>query len=125
MVDVRSRQAEDWRPKRLAQLGALIKQAHPAVVEEAKWRKPSNPEGVPVWSHSGIICVGNVLKDRVRVTFFKGAALKDPSGLFNAHLQGVRRAIDLHEDDHLDEAAFRELIQGAVALNLKSLPGPR
>lgn len=118
MVDVRARQAADWRPKRLAELGALIKQADPAVVEEVKWRKPSNPEGVPVWSHGGIICVGNVLKDRVRVTFFKGAALKDPSGLLNAHLTGVRRAIDLYEDDHFDEAAFRELIQGAVALNV-------
>ena len=125
MVDVRARQAADWRPKRLAQLGALIKQADPAVVEEVKWRKPSNPEGVPVWSHGGIICVGNVLKGRVRVTFFKGAALKDPSGLFNAHLQGARRAIDLYEDDHLDEAAFRELIQGAVALNVASRTGKR
>ena len=125
MVDVRARPAADWRPKRLSQLRALIKQADPAVVEEVKWRKPSNPEGVPVWSHGGIICVGNVLKGRVRVTFFKGAALKDPSGLFNAHLTGVRRAIDLYEDDHLDEAAFMELIQGAVSLNLKSLPGSR
>ena len=105
--------------------GALIKQADPAVVEEVKWRKPSNPEGVPVWSHGGIICVGNMLKGRVRVTFFKGAALKDPSGLFNAHLQGARRAIDLSEDDHLDEAAFRELIQGAVALNVASRTGRR
>ena len=125
MVDVRARQAADWRPKRLAQLGALIKQADPAVVEEVKWRKPSNPEGVPVWSHGGIICVGNMLKGRVRVTFFKGAALKDPSGLFNAHLQGARRAIDLYEDDHLDEAAFRELIQGAVALNVASRTAKR
>jgi hypothetical protein len=86
MADARARQADDWRPKRLVQLGALIRQADPAVVEEVKWRKPSNPEGVPVWSHSGIICVGNVLKGRVRVTFFKGASLEDPSGLFNAHL---------------------------------------
>ena len=108
---------DDWRPKRLAQLGALIKQADPAVVEDVKWRKPSSPEGVPVWSRGGIICVGNVLKGRVRVTLFKGAALDDPSGLFNAHLEGVRRAIDLYEDDHLDESAFKELIRGAVALN--------
>jgi hypothetical protein len=123
MSDVDARQATDWRPTRLDQFSALIKQADPAVVEEVKWRKPSNPEGVPVWSHGGIICVGNMLKGRVRVTFFKGAALKDPSGLFNAHLEGTRRAIDLYEDDHLDEAAFTELIQAAVALNLKSLPG--
>jgi hypothetical protein len=125
MIDVSARQAADWRPKRLAQLSALIKQADPAVVEEVKWRKPSNPEGVPIWSHGGIICVGNLLKGRVRVTFFKGAALKDPSGLFNAHLQGARRAIDLYENDHLDEAAFRELIQGAVALNVASRTGKR
>jgi hypothetical protein len=123
MVDVRDRQAADWRFKRLAQLGALIKKADPEVVEEVKWRKPSNPEGVPVWSHGGIICVGNLLKGRVRVTFFKGAALKDPSGLFNAHLEGVRRAIDLYEDDHLDEAAFKEVVQGAVALNVASGTG--
>jgi hypothetical protein len=125
MVDARARQADDWRPERLAQLGALIRQADPAVVEEVKLRKPSNPEGVPVGSHSGIICVGNVLKGRVRVTFFKGASLEDPSGLFNAHLEGARRAIDLYEDDHLDEAAFKQLIQDSVALNLKSLPGSR
>jgi hypothetical protein len=125
MVDVRARQAADWRPNRLAQLRALIKQADPAVEEEVKWRKPSNPEGVPVWSHGGIICVGSMLEGRVRLTFFKGAALKDPSGPFNAHLTGVRRAIDLYEDDHLDEAAFRELIQGAVGLNVASRTGKR
>jgi hypothetical protein len=123
MVDVQDRQAADWRFQRLAQLGALIKKADPEVVEEVKWRKPSNPEGVPVWSHGGIICIGNLLKGRVRVTFFKGAALKDPSGLFNAHLEGVRRAIDLYQDDHLDEAAFKELVQGAVALNVASGTG--
>jgi hypothetical protein len=90
------------------------------VVEEVKWRKPSNPEGVPVWSRGGIICVGNVLRGRIRVTFFKGAALDDPSGLFNAHLEGARRAIDLYEDDQLDESAFRELILCAVALNVRN-----
>jgi hypothetical protein len=125
MVNVRARQTADWRPKRLAHLGGLIKQADPAVVEEVKWRKPSNPEGVPVWSHGGIICVGNMLKGRVRVTFFKGAALDDPSGLFNAHLEGARRAIDLSEDGHLDEAAFKQLVQDAVALNVASRAGKR
>ena len=125
MAEVLAQNSVDWRPERLAHLGALIKQADPAIVEEVKWRKPSNPDGAPVWSHDGIICVGNMLKGRVRVTFFKGAALEDPSGLFNAHLEGARRAIDLYEDDHLDETAFRDLIQGAVALNVASRTGKR
>lgn len=125
MAEDQTRQAADWRPKVLAQLGALIKQADPAVVEEVKWRKPSSPEGVPVWSHGGIICVVNLLRDCVRVTFFKGAALEDPSSLINAHPEGVRRAIDLYEGDRLDEAAFTELIQGAVALNVASQTGER
>ena len=108
----------DWRGKMLTRIRQLIKEADPEVVEEVKWRKPSNPSGVPVWSHDGIICTGETYKDKVKLTFAKGASLEDPAGLFNASLDGnVRRAIDLHEGDEIDEAAFKALIRAAVALN--------
>ncbi|HVC26925.1 MAG TPA: DUF1801 domain-containing protein [Nitrososphaerales archaeon] len=108
----------DWRVKTLSQLRALIKKADPAAVEEVKWRKPTNPKGVPVWSHDGIICTGGILKDAVRLTFLKGAQMKDPKKLFNASLQGnALRAIDFHKGDTLDEASFDALVLEAVGLN--------
>ncbi len=109
----------DWRSELLACIRALIQQADPEVVEEIKWRKPSNPAGVPVWSHGGILCTGETYKSTVKLTFAQGASLPDPSGLFNASLEGnTRRAIDLREGDTLDETAFAELIRAAVAWNL-------
>jgi hypothetical protein len=112
LIDARIKELGDWRGKTLARVRALIKQADPDVVEEWKWR------GVPVWSHDGLICTGETYKAVVKLTFAKGASLKDPSGLFNASLEGnVRRAIDLHEGDELDENAFRTLIRAAAALN--------
>jgi hypothetical protein len=103
----------------LARVRTLIKQADPQAVEEVKWRKPSNAmQGVPVWSHAGIICTGETYKNAVKLTFAKGASLADPSGLFNSSLEGnTRRAIDLHEGDTINEKAFKELIRAAVALN--------
>ena len=112
------RQAGDWRRDKLDRLRKLIHEADPEAVEEAKWRKPSNPAGVPTWSHSGLICTGETYKDKVKLTFAKGAALDDPAHLFNASLDaGTRRAIDLREGDEVDEAAFKALIREAVALN--------
>jgi hypothetical protein len=117
LIDARIKELGDWRGKTLARLRALINQADPEVVEEWKWRKPSNP-GVPVWSHQGPICTGETYKSVVKLTFFKGASLKDPSGLFNSSLEGnTRRAIDVHEDDEIDERAFATLIRAAVSLN--------
>jgi hypothetical protein len=114
----------DWRSRTLLRVRALIKQADAEVVEEMKWRKPSNPMGVPVWSHDGIICTGETYKDKVKLTFSKGAALKDPAGLFNAGFAGnTRRAIDLHEGDEIDEKAFKALVRAAVALNASSASG--
>ena len=108
----------DWRDETLSRLRTLIKQADPDVVEEVKWRKPSNPDGVPVWSHDGIICTGETYTDKVKLTFAKGAALEDPAGLFNSSLDGnTRRAIDLREGDEIDEQAFKDLIQAAADLN--------
>ena len=107
----------DWKGKTLSQFRALIKKADPAVVEEVKWKKPSNPSGVPVWSHDGIVCVGGILKNAVRLTFPKGSKLKDPKKLFNANLKGVTRAIDYHEGDAINEAALRALILEQVRLN--------
>ena len=113
-----SGQLNDWRSKTLARIRALIKQADPDVVEEVKWRKPSNPAGVPVWSHDGMICTGETYKSAVKLTFAYGAALDDPSGLFNSSLEGnTRRAIDFHEGDTIDEKALKALIRAAVALN--------
>jgi hypothetical protein len=115
LIDARIKELDDWRGKTLSHVRALIKQADPEVVEEWKWR------GVPVWSHDGLICTGETYKNVVKLTFSKGASLKDPSALFNASLEGnARRAIDLHEDDEIDEYAFKALIRAAVALNRSS-----
>lgn len=109
---------DDWRSATLSQIRDLIKQADPEVIEERKWRKPSNPEGVPVWSHDGIICTGETYKNHVKFTFAKGASLSDPRHLFNSSLEGnARRAIDIHEGEEIDERAFKALIRAAVALN--------
>ena len=114
LIDARIKELDDWRGKTLARVRALIKQADPEVVEEWKW-------SVPVWSHDGLICTGETYKNVVKLTFAKGASLKDPSGLFNSSLEGnVRRAIDLHERDELDEDAFKTLILAAAALNRSS-----
>jgi hypothetical protein len=115
LIDARIQQLDDWRGKTLAQVRALIRQADPDVVEAWKWR------GVPVWSHDGIICTGETYKSVVKLTFFKGASLEDPSGLFNASLEGnARRAIDLREGEELNGEAFKTLIHAAVALNRSS-----
>jgi hypothetical protein len=119
-IDARIEELGDWRGKTLSRLRALIKKADPEVVEEWKWRKATNP-GVPVWSHQGGICTGETYKNVVKLTFFKGASLDDPSGLFNSSLEGnTRRAIDFHEDDEIDEQAFANLIRAAVSLNESS-----
>jgi hypothetical protein len=109
----------DWRGKTLAKLRDIIHQADPEIVEEWKWAKPTSP-GIPVFSHGGMVCTGETYKNVVKMTFAKGAALKDPSGLFNSSLEGnVRRAIDIHEGDKIDEAALKRLIRAAVALNIQ------
>ena len=119
-IDARISELGDWRGKTLSRLRALIKRADPDVVEEWKWKKATNP-GVPVWSHQGPVCTGETYKSVVKLTFFKGASLEDPAGLFNSSLDGkVRRAIDVHEDDDIDEQAFVALIQAAVSLNESS-----
>ncbi len=117
-----AKEQPDWRSETLARVRALIQRADPEVVEEVKWRKPSNGmAGVPVWSHDGIICTGETYKAAIKLTFAKGAALPDPKKLFNSSLEGnTRRAIDIHEGDALNEAAFVALIRAAVALNGKS-----
>ena len=126
LIDEKIKELGDWRGKTLSQIRALIKQADPEVVEELKWRKPSNPAGVPVWYHDGIICTGETYVNHVRLTFAKGASLKDPSGLFNSSLEGnVRRAIDIHQGDTVDEAALKDLIRAAVGLNLKGKSKPK
>ena len=118
LIDARVKALDDWRGETLAQVRKLIKQADPDVVEEVKWRKPSNPMGVPVWEHDGIICTGETYKAAVKLTFARGAALKEPSRLFNSSLDGnTRRAIDIHEGDTIDAKAFKALIRAAVALN--------
>jgi hypothetical protein len=117
LIDARIEELDDWRGEMLSRLRALIKQADPGVVEEWKWKKATNP-GVPVWSHDGIICTGETYKNVVKLTFFKGASLEDPSCLFNSSLEGnTRRAIDVHDGEEIDEEAFKALIQAAVALN--------
>lgn len=109
----------DWRGETLAALRELIQEADPDVTEDLKWVKPSNPNGVPTWSHDGVVCTGEVYKDKVKLTFFEGAAVDDPSGLFNASLDaGTRRAIDLREGEHLDDDAFVALVRAAVAHNV-------
>ena len=119
LIDARIAVLNDWRGETLARVRTLIKKAAPGVVEEVKWRKPSNSMlGVPVWEHDGIICTGETYKDKVKLTFAKGASLEDPSGLFNSSLEGnTRRAIDFHEGDRIDEEALKALIRAAVALN--------
>ena len=117
LIDAKIEELGDWRGATLSRLRALIKQAAPDVVEEWKWRKATNP-GVPVWSDRGPICTGETYKSVVKLTFFKGASLEDPSGLFNSSLEGnTRRAIDVHEEDEIDEKAFVALIRAAVSLN--------
>ncbi len=126
-IDKKIKELGDWRGKTLAKVRALVREADPEIVEEWKWAKATSP-GTPVFSHGGIVCTGETYKKVVKMTFAKGAALKDPSGLFNSSLDGnVRRAIDIHEGDQVDEAALKDLIRAAVALNLKgkSKPKPR
>jgi hypothetical protein len=127
LIDARIKELRDWRGEMLARIRKLIHEADPEVVEEVKWRKPSNSmSGVPVWSHAGIICTGETYKNAVKLTFAKGAALKDPSGLFNASLDGnTRRAIDFHEGEAINEDAFRALIRAAVRLNESSGRAPK
>lgn len=120
LTDQRIRELGDWRGKTLARVRQIIKEADPEIVEEWKWVKPTSP-GVPVWSRNGGICTGEVYKNAVKLTFYKGAALGDPSGLFNSSLDGkVRRAIDIKEDDNLNETALKALVREAVQLNLQS-----
>ena len=120
LIDAKIKELGDWRGETLSRLRGLIKQADPDVVEEWKWKKATNP-GVPVWSHQGGICTGETYKSVVKLTFFKGASLDDPAGLFNSSLEGkVRRAIDFKEDDEIDEKAFVTLIRAAVSLNESS-----
>src|SRR5713101_4800718 len=126
-IDQKIKELGDWRGKMLAKVRDIIHQADPEILEEWKWVKPTSP-GTPVFSHGGIVCTGETYKNAVKMTFAKGAALKDPSGLFNSSLDGnARRAIDIHEGGKVDEAALKDLIRAAVALNLKgkSQPKPR
>jgi len=125
LIDARIEDLSDWRGDTLSRIRMLIKQADPEVVEEWKWVKPTNP-GTPVWSHNGIICTGETYKDKVKMTFAKGASLPDPSGLFNSSLEGnTRRAIDFHEGDEIDDKALQALIRAAVALNTSARATPR
>ena len=120
LIDERIKELGDWRGETLSKVRTIIKEANPDIVEEWKWVKPTNP-GTPVWSHNGGICTGETYKKVVKLTFFKGAALSDPSRLFNSSLEGkVRRAIDINEHDKVDEAALRNLIREAVALNVEN-----
>jgi hypothetical protein len=119
LIDSKIAALGDWRGAALARMRGLIREADPAVVEELKWRKPSNPSGVPVWSHGGMICTGETYKDKIKLTFAKGASLPDPARLFNSSLEGgTRRAIDIREGEKVDEEAFKALVRAAVALNL-------
>ena len=121
LVDAKIAALQDWRGALLKRLRALMQEADPEVIEEVKWRKPSNPSGVPVWSDHGMICTGETYKDKVKLTFARGASLDDPSHLFNASLDGgTRRAIDFREGDAIDETAFKTLIRAAVDLNRSS-----
>ena len=118
-IDAKIASLGDWRGATLARIRRLIKEADPDVVEEVKWRKPSNPMGVPTWSHAGILCTGETYKDKIKLTFARGASLDDPKGLFNSSLTGgTRRAIDIPEGAEVDEAAFKALINAAVAENV-------
>ncbi len=118
LIDARIEELADWRGALLLRLRDLIKQAVPDVVEEVKWRKPSSPLGVPVWSRDGIICTGETYKDKVKLTFAQGASVEDPAGLFNSSLEGnTRRAVDFHEGDGIDEEAFKALVRAAAERN--------
>src|SRR5690606_8453553 len=118
LIDEKIAARRDWRGEMLARIRELIKAAVPEVAETVKWRKPSNPQGVPVWEHHGILCTGETYRDKVKLTFARGASLDDPHGLFNASLDGdTRRAIDLREGDRIDEAAFKALVHAAAAAN--------
>jgi hypothetical protein len=118
LIDEKLQAMADWRGAMLAKLRRLIREADPTVEETVKWRKPSNPLGVPVWEHDGILCTGETYRDKVKLTFARGASIDDPSGLFNSSLDGgTRRAIDFLEDDGVNEEAFKALIRGAVELN--------
>ncbi len=118
LIDAKIKKLGDWRGETLARVRKLIREADPDVVEEVKWRKPSNPGGVPVWEHAGIICTGETYRDKVKLTFARGASLKDPAGLFNSSLDGnMRRAIDLHEGETINATALKALVRAAVALN--------
>jgi hypothetical protein len=124
ILDARIKELNDWRGTTLARVRAIIRKADPEIVEEWKWVKPTSP-GTPVWSHGGIVCTGETYKSVVKMTFARGAALKDPAGLFNSSLEGnVRRAIDIREGETIDEKALRDLIRAAVALNLTSKSTP-
>ena len=126
LIDARIAALGDWRGETLARLRALIREADPEVVEAVKWRKPSNPLGVPVWEHEGMLCTGETYKDKVKLTFARGASLEDPAGLFNSSLEGnTRRAIDIREGDAIDAEALKALIRAAVALNTVRLAAPR
>ena len=123
-IDAKIKELGDWRGKTLAKVRAIVHAADPQIVEEWKWAKATSP-GIPVWSHGGIVCTGETYKNVVKMTFAKGAALKDPSGLFNSSLEGnVRRAIDIREGENVNEAALKDLIRSAVALNLKGKSKP-
>lgn len=118
LIDAKIASLADWRGKVLKRIRDLIREAEPDVVEEVKWRKPSNPAGVPTWSHGGILCTGETYKDKVKLTFARGAAVEDPKGLFNASLEGgTRRAIDIREGESIDSTAFKALIRRAVEIN--------
>jgi len=119
LIDRRLAESPDWRGATLGKLRALIRAADPEIEEQVKWRKPSNPLGVPTWEHAGIVCTGETYKDKVKLTFAQGAALEDPKGLFNSGLDGgTRRAIDVFEGDEVDQAAFKALVCEAVAFNV-------
>ena len=122
-IDAKIAAMGDWRGAVLAKVRRLIREADPEVTEDVKWRKPSNPAGVPVWECGGLICTGEVYKDKVKLTFARGAAVDDPSKLFNSSLDGgTRRAIDIREGDEIDEAAFKALVRGAIAVNVQKRP---
>ena len=122
-VDAKIASLDDWRGTLLSRIREVVRQADPAIVEEVKWRKPTNPLGVPTWSRAGIICTGESYNDKIKLTFPRGSALADPAGLFNASLKGVRRAIDLREGDALDADALTALVGEAIAANMAAKGG--